>query len=321
MSGLKEQLKQQSEQRQAGEKVTKKVGFREVMPEKKGTAQYWNDEYTFKDNKGWTAKMYLHDIDKQPYEVRLTSPKGQEYIINYTSLKGNDGVENTSKSLAASAQLKSLSYKLQAGNTSVESIAQQYDKYQVKAYPADVQQKVEKQKALNNNIRQKVRKLQQSGNYGMTMCDGVGGEFDSYKQSVYPCGAKVCLTQSGVETTGRENGSYMIGFDYENGSNNVKAIQITDLGREQAQTYNEYLDIDTLVKKGYSPERAQALMNDIANEALNGKPLKDLFKEKLRHLDEPSQNRVQSQMQQRSEQQKKDLGVGYLRKMNQVGGR
>ena len=317
MSGLKEQLKQQSEQRQTGEKVTKQVGYRDSIPEKKS----WDDEYTFQDKNGWKAKVYLDDMEKQPYLVRLIGPKGEEYIIDTTSLSGNDGIEDGKNNLAATHALRNLQKTLKQGDVSIKDLAKKYDKYKVKEYPADIKEKVAKQETINNEVCQKVEKLQKTGNYGMVYFNAVGSEFDKYKQKKYSRGGTVFISQSGRDTTGRDNGSYTMGIAYEDGSKNVKRLEITDLGKNSENTYNEVLTIDTLVKKGYSPERAQALMNDIANEALNGKPLKDLFKEKLRYLDEPSQNKVQSQLQQRFEQQKKDLGVGYLRKMKQVGGR
>ena len=100
---------------------------------------------------------------------------------------------------------------------------------------------------------------------------------------------------------------------------NVEKIEMKDPSMNFEN--KKVLTMDILVKKGYSQESAQALMNDIANEALNGKPLKDLYNEKLRQIDEPSQNRVQSQKQERFEQQNNNLKVGYLREMKRNGGR
>lgn len=317
MSGLKEQLKQQSEQRKSGEKVTEQVGYRDAMPE----IDSWNDEYTYQDKNGWKAKVYLDDMEKKPYLVRLIGPKGEEYSINTTSLSGNDGIENEKNNLAATYALRTLQKTLKQGDVSIEDLAKKYHKYEVKEYPADIKEKVAKQEAINNEVCQKVKKLEKTGNYGMVYFDTTGPEFDKYKQKSYSRGASVFISQSGRDTTGRDNGSYIMGISYQDGSKNVERLEITDLGKSSENTYNEVLTIDALVKKGYSQERAQALMNDIADEALDGKPLKDLFKEKLRHLDEPSQNKVQSQMQQRLNQQEKDLGVGYLRKMKEAGGR
>ena len=150
MSNLREQLKQQSRERKISDKVTQLVQYQDTIEEK---GHYWeNDKVTYKDNKGWNASVYLDSIEKKPYLVRFAGPEGEEYIINTTSLRGNDGIEDRKNSPAASKVLENLRETLDQGNVSIEDLTQKYDKYKVQDYPDDIKDKVAKQNSINSEL-------------------------------------------------------------------------------------------------------------------------------------------------------------------------
>ncbi len=273
----------------------------------------WNDAYTYVDDKGNRAVVLCDDMEKYPYEIRLQIPNGGKtdiYVINMTTLSNHENISVKEADCVMSA----LAGQLESG-ASIGELMQNFQQYQRSPYPPEVARYVENQQTINKEIQSRVRKLHDTGRYGICICDAPSNDFDPYMQGKYPGQATVSLFQNNREASGNKTDSitesYGVTFQYGKESRDVAEISMTamreyEMNKSFKNDYWEKMDMETLMSQGYDRENAQRKLNKIAEQILAGKPLKEIFIENRQFLTPKSAQKLKEDMEKTQQQQTPD---------------
>lgn len=273
----------------------------------------WDDAYSYADNRGNRALVLCNDMDKYPYEIRLQIPNGGKtdiYVINMTTLGNYENISDKE----ADHIMYALAGQLESG-ASIGELMQDLQQYQRSPYPPEIARHVENQQAINKEIQGRVSELKNTDRYGICICDAPSNDFDPYMQGKYPGLPTVSLFQNNREASGNITAeiteSYGVTFQYGKESRDVTEIAMTamrnyEMGKSYKDDYWEKMDIETLMNYGYDRENAQKKLNEVAEQILSGKPLKEIFIANRQFLTPKSAEKLKEDMEKNAQQQKPD---------------
>lgn len=310
-------------QHSGGTRRTKKIeSLGEAL--NRGGRDAWDDAYFYEDDKGNKAVVLCNDITKEPYEIRMQIPNGGKtdiYIINTTTLMNHDNVSVDE----AGSVMWALAGQLESG-ASIAELMQDFKKYQRSPYPPEIARQEEEQQVINDEIRNRVLKLKESDRYGICIFDAPSNDFDPYMQGKYQGVPTVSLFQNNRDLSGdmetRTTESYGISFQCAKQSKDVSEIVMTAMrdyesGKSYTSDYHEYMNIETLMEMGYDRENAQRKLNEVAEQVLDGKPLKEIFLNNRQFLTKQSAEKLKADMEKKNKQQKPDTSHIIRRRENQ----
>jgi len=273
----------------------------------------WSEADFYKDNNGYSAVITHESYTKDPYEIHIQIPNGNEktlFILNTQTMMQHDGAN----AVEAARAIKKMEQKIKKG-ASLEEIASDFQSYQRSEYPAEIAKDVAIQKAVNNEIAEKINKMRTSGSYSMCVADTDNSRFDTYMQRNFAGAPILFVAQNTRDLTGditaniKEN--YTLSLQYNEKSTDVKEIVISHPNYEFEQVgftkYEEILNMETLMQYGYDKENAQRKLNEVAEQLYAGKNLKQLFLDNRQFMTEKSSKLLKEDMAKRAQQQKPDL--------------
>ncbi len=274
-------------QHSGGTRRTKKIeSLGEAL--NRGGRDAWDDAYFYEDDKGNKAVVICNDITKEPYEIRMQIPNGGKtdiYIVNTTTLMNHDNVSVDE----AGSVMWALAGQLESG-ASIAELMQDFKKYQRSPYPPEIARQEEEQQTDDR---------QKTDDRADAVEDAVDDEMET-----------------------RITESYGISFQCAKQSKDVSEIVMTAMrdyesGKSYTSDYHEYMNIETVMEMGYDRENAQIKLNKVAEQVLDGRPLKEIFLANRQFLTKQSAEKLKADMEKKNKQQKPDTSHIIRRRENQ----
>ncbi len=292
MTNLKEQMAKDAKNAKTDAKLVEDYGYIKLSD----GWSYITKRY--KDKQGFeaviTESLESKLLDGEGYKIHIKDPQGNLYIIN-----------NISKSIASESgkqiDIPSLVEQITSGG-SIAEITQRFPETKTRPYPQEFKEKLEKNEELRAKIDNKIEKLKATGKYeGINdiIKNSVFSQVDPYQFKLLH-DVDVCLTQHGKQGPYE---IYQAGIIYSD-KGDVKYVNLsaprpsTYSGPKKGEpsSYCELIYMDKLLEMGYDKEQAQSKLNELAQQLLDGKPIKDLFLKNREFLEKDSSELLETDM-------------------------
>ncbi|MBO5038224.1 MAG: hypothetical protein J6C85_02030 [Alphaproteobacteria bacterium] len=274
----------------------------------------WDTSDIYTDNKGYTM-TFTRDSMGNPLSISIQVPNGSEmtkYVINQQTLSRYDNINP----MEANRIFNKTEQKVKKG-ASIEEIARDFSDYQRSPYSREELKEIDNQKSINEEIKAKYDKLMSKGNFGIHTFETISKDFDKHMQSKAVGAPTIMLSQNDRDVSGRLDDkisfSTLAAVTYSEKSKDVSEIRLSTIDYRQgisgSPSYDEVLNIETLMKKGYDRDTAQQKLNDVMQQIYDGKPLKEIFISNKQFLTEKSEKLFAQNL----EKQRQDRIPNYIK--------